>query len=362
MIGIALLALLGGAAPAAPAPRGATALPTEMCRGYFFVPVTLPTREGQPADRTLWFLYDTGAAYSVVDPESVARVSTAAVSAGQTARFGEVAVGPAPLGDFRARVVDLDHLSVALGRELDGILAVHAFGDPLVTLDYAAGEVRLEPGRLPRPDGRTVLRARGPDVRPWLRLRLPGGPRRLLLDSGAARASLVVEGLAALPTEAPPAPVHVAVGLHDLETRGVARIDGAVWMGAFRIDDPMARDTRDTELIGGRVMEHFRWTVDNRRRRVRIEPVTPGAPVETPPHRSRGLMLVPDAPHLLVQGVVPGTPAAAAGVQAGDRVTHFDGVPAAVRGCAEPAGPVRLTVVRGDAVREVTLAAEVLVP
>jgi hypothetical protein len=43
-------------------------------------------------------------------------------------------------------------------------------------------------------------------------------------------------------------------------------------------------------------------------------------------------------------------------------VTHFDRVPAAVRGCAEPAGPVRLTVVRGDAVREVTLAAEVLVP
>lgn len=353
---MASIPLLLGAALAA------TPLPTEMCRGYFFVPVALPARAGQPADRTLWFLYDTGAAYSVVDPDAVARVSSSTVEAGQTARFGDVAVGSAPVAGFEARVVDLDHLSVALGRALDGILAVDAFGDALVTLDYAAGELRLEEGRLPRPDGEVVFRSRGPDVRPWLRVELPGGPRRLLLDSGAAGASLVVEGLADLPTRAPPRTVHVSIGLHDTERRGVARIAETVWMGVLPLEAPMARDTRDTELIGGQVMDDFTWTVDNRRRRVRAVPRQPGVGVSTPAHVSRGLMLVPDAPHLRVHGVVPGTPAADAGVREGDRLTHFDGVAVAERGCAEPTGPVRLTLLRGEQTLEISLDTVVLVP
>ena len=40
-------------------------VPTEMCRGYFLIPLTLAPREGYAEDRTLWLLHDTGE----VDPE-----------------------------------------------------------------------------------------------------------------------------------------------------------------------------------------------------------------------------------------------------------------------------------------------------
>ena len=51
-----LLALsLGIAAPALADP---IIVPSETCKAYFFVPVTLPARDDRPDDRTLWFLYD----------------------------------------------------------------------------------------------------------------------------------------------------------------------------------------------------------------------------------------------------------------------------------------------------------------
>lgn len=63
------------------------ALPAEMCRNYFFLPVTLAPREGYPQDRTLWFLHDTGASDSYVDPDSVERVSSVRLEEGDRAEF-----------------------------------------------------------------------------------------------------------------------------------------------------------------------------------------------------------------------------------------------------------------------------------
>ena len=66
-----------------------------MCRGYFFLPVTLDVRDGETAqDRTLWFLYDTGASASYVDPDSIERVSGQRLDSGVRANFGRVTPGP----------------------------------------------------------------------------------------------------------------------------------------------------------------------------------------------------------------------------------------------------------------------------
>src|SRR5210317_1629984 len=107
-------------------------LPTEMCRDYFFVPVTLAPKEGYPEDRTLWFLHDTGASSSFVDPDSINRVANTRPQPGTRVNMRDVSIGPLKYSRIAARASELDHLSVALGRRIDGILSFGAFKDFLL--------------------------------------------------------------------------------------------------------------------------------------------------------------------------------------------------------------------------------------
>ena len=61
------------------------------------------------------------------------------------------------MGTLRAPVLRLHTLSLAVGRDVDGILGFSAFDDVLLTLDYPAEEIRVSGGRLPRPDGREIF-------------------------------------------------------------------------------------------------------------------------------------------------------------------------------------------------------------
>ena len=63
-------------------------LGAQMCRGLFLVPVTLNRDDGRtPDERTLWFIYETGASASYVDPDSIERVSGIKVDAARRANI-----------------------------------------------------------------------------------------------------------------------------------------------------------------------------------------------------------------------------------------------------------------------------------
>ena len=178
-------------------------VPTEMCHGYFFVPITLGEDSSDP-ERTLWFLHDTGASTSFVDPDSLERVSGQRVDVGRRANIVSAKSGTIQYSGLKARVGELDHLSTTLGREIDGILAFGVFDDFLLTLDYDAEQMTLRKGALPRPDNVEVFSADGPDSRPWLKLRVGKKQRRMLIDSGAALTGLVVNKLGGYATLTPP--------------------------------------------------------------------------------------------------------------------------------------------------------------
>jgi len=97
-----IVVLLAAGKLAAPPPAAArtidpVVLPSQMCRGYFFLPVTLEVRDGETAqDRTLWFLYDTGASASYVDPDSVERVSGQRLDSGVRANSDASPPGRSP--------------------------------------------------------------------------------------------------------------------------------------------------------------------------------------------------------------------------------------------------------------------------
>lgn len=354
----ALLALALLDQPVAETVSGAPAefpitVPSEMCRGYFFVPVTLRPGEDGAEDRTLWFIYDTGASSTYVDPDSVARISPTRLREGQRANFPEMSMGPLRVTSLRARVQDLDHLSLALGREVDGILAFDAFDDYLLTLDYARDEMRIEPGELPRPDRRTVFNASGPDDRPWLRIEFSNRTRRMLIDSGAALSGFSVNHINRFETTADPVASGASFRLNHIERRSSARLSENARFGPNELVTPTIQSTPGTELIGGEIMQHFVWTFDQRRERVRIERIDPDAPITFEPVVSHGMVFQPEPNGFRVADVLPDTPASRVDIRQGDLITHFHGTPVGERGCNPPVEDILpLTIDRDGAVIE----------
>ena len=319
-------------------------VPTENCRGYFFVPITLSPREGYPEDRTLWFLYDTGAATTYADPDSLARVSNRDFSDLNRVDIVDATAGEVTYNRLPARVTQLDHLSIALGREIDGILAYGAFGDYLVTLDYSDHSIRLEAGELPRPDGETVFSARGRDSRPWMEVEFPNRTRRMLIDSGAAQTVLAVNRLERYPTTAPPRQVGASVRFSRIEYRDGGRLDGDVRLGPFTLPSPQVEDVPETEIIGGKVMQFFVWTFDTDNDRVRIEPI-PDRDISFPAEDSLGLAYRPVREGLRVEAVLEGA-AEGIDIMEGDVVTHWHGRPVRNRGCEGLNGAQSVTMTR----------------
>ncbi|WP_420433930.1 hypothetical protein [Hyphobacterium sp.] len=339
-------------APTARAQNESWSVPTEMCRDYFFVPIVVSAQPGRPEDesgRTLWMLYDTGAAATFVDPDSIERVANMRVRDQRRINITNARMGPVSVNRMPARITDLDHLTVGLGREIDGILAVDAFQGFLLTLDYEHGALRLTRGALPRPDNDSVFSTRGPGKRPFLTVDIAGRTRRILIDSGAASAPLAVNRLDRYALTEPARPIGASIRFSHIEYREGGRLDGAARFGPFVLDAPLMEEVPETELLGGMIMRHFNWTFDLENERVRIERIIGEGPIMLPPETTHGLALRPEGGALVVQAILPGSLAGEAGLAEGDILTHFDGRPVADRGCQRSDAddtPLSLTVTR----------------
>lgn len=340
-------------------------LPTELCRNYFFVPVELAPREGYSEDRILWFLHDTGASSSYVDPDSVERVAGIHPKPGTRVHLRDVNIGSVEYNRITARASELDHLSNALGRQIDGILSFGAFKDFLLTLDYQDGTLRLEKGELPKPNDVDVFSAKGKDYRPWMKVRFSERSRRMLIDSGAGLSSLIVRRLDKYRTVSEPSVISVSAGLRlsDAEYRLAGRAAHPVNFGPHELRSPMLGSTTDTEVIGGDIMQHFDWTFDQKNKRFRMIRNDPDAPMEFAPEIGTGVMFNPTAGGLLVHEIRENSPARQLDIEAGDLVTTINGSPLAERGCnISDEEPLKVGFLRDGQIKEVILEQYVLVP
>lgn len=311
-------------------------VPTEMCRDYFFVPLVMAEREDRAEDeagRTLWFLFDTGAAVTHVDPDAIERITGRDVRDNRRIAITDAHSGPVSFNRLPARVSELDHLSVALGREIDGILGFTAFEDFLLTLDYGVSEMRIESGTLPRPDNDTVFNASGPDNRPWIRLRLPGRSRRVLIDSGAAATPLALNRIERYPLTAEARAIGASIRFRHIEYRQGGRLNGEATFGDVVFDQPLVEEVPGTELLGGMMMRHFVWTFDQDNERVRVERIDGEGSIPMDAEITHGLALRPVGDHVRIEHILDGSRAGAAGLQVGDIITHLDALPMRTRGC-----------------------------
>jgi len=357
-----LILLAAHPAPAGAADARGGLVPAALCRGFWLMPVELE-RGPSGVQRTLWFLHDTGASSTFVDPESIERVSGQRLETGRRVTITNARSGALMINRLSARVTDLDHLSIGLGRPIDGIMSVYALDGLLLTLDYPAGEMRVSPGALPRPDGETVFSTRGPDGRPWLRVDLAGRERPLLIDSGAGRLTMAVNHIDRFDLMDEPRVLTSAVRFDRIERRRIARLDGDAVVAGLRVETPVLEEVPRSELLGGEILRHFVITLDQANKRVRFEPAASG-PIPAEDHVELGAALRPVADGLEVLEVYPDTPAQAAGVLAGDLITHYDAAPIAERGCVNTTDGrgLTLTVRRNAMVRDIAVSLDPVLP
>jgi hypothetical protein len=207
----------------------AVVLPAKAWRNYFLLPLSM----GGEQDRTMWFLFDTGANVSLVDPDSLSEVSDWHGGAGQSANLIDVHCGELVFKKLPVRTFELDAIERALGCKLDGILGYPAFRQLLLTLDYGAMEMRIANGALPRPDGQSIFRARKiGNHRPWVEMELAGETHTVLIDSGSG-GRISLKGVDADDWAIEPVAVGTSMGVDGLESRRLGRVAGSAPNGAL---------------------------------------------------------------------------------------------------------------------------------
>lgn len=328
-----------------------------MCRGYFFIPITMDseTSEKSEEERTLYFLYDSGATHTFADPDSIERVTGTAVRSNKRIRLRNGHIGDLNFEALPTRIAELDHLSIALGREIDGILAYDAFGKSLLTLDYASAQMWLSDGRLPRPDGETIFSSRGKDKRPWLSLEIAGKRQKLLIDSGASTA-LALNRPETYPTQSAPIVVSASVRWDHIETRRAARLTDDITIGETIIETPMIESVPGNQLLGGSLLQYFQLTFDPKKKRVRLLPYST-ANITMPSEHGWGLIIRPVKTGLRIEDILAHGPAASVDLMTGDTITHVNEKPIAERGCTRPlpSAPITLTRLRDGQSSDVVL-------
>ena len=317
-----------GAAP--PTANSELALPSETCRGLFIVPLTFGEGEGT----TLNLLFDTGSSWTFVDPGAIRRALGHDLQAGKVL-FRDARIGRHQVGPLRAYVYPMETLSLALGREIDGILGFPAFRDVLLTLDYPAEEIRVSSGRLPPPDGREIFRAVG-SKRPHLKVDVGGRRVKVLLDSGST-GRFSVRPSDRLTWSVEPRPVKASVLFANVTVDEGGRLGDALQVGPLSFEAPIASLARGERVAGWHVLHHFVLTFDQKNKRIRMQP-SGTAPIRMASLVGSGLAFHPRPEGMEILKVFPGTSAEEAGLREGDLITAIDGIPVHERGCSDPRG------------------------
>lgn len=299
------------------------------------------------------FVLDTAALRSLLAPGTATaaglkvRMDTSGVAARDTPPGGRAVVGPAPLElggaswlEARFDISDLEALSGLVGLPVDGILGVDFCERFVIRLDPGAGRLDLyDPATFtPGPDG-TRIPLRRVHGLPTLEVGIEGRTTHRFLLRTNMRLPLVVAPpfLVALlrpPGGTPPLEVPIGRPLDPAKLFTLRRLE-RITLGGLEIPrvpaaappagflPPLGPDLAG--LVGGELLEGFVIRLD-----LGGEELTlwPSGPPPTFAFDASGLRLDPlpgPKPLFRVAWVLPGSPAAAAGLQVGDELESIDG-------------------------------------
>jgi hypothetical protein len=291
------------------------------------------------------FLIDTGASVTLISPELAARYGgknpfppdTPLVrvksAGGETALLAptmlrRLELDGARFEDVQALVYDCAPLSAHLGMKIDAILGFPLFRETILTLDYPHSQVILQR----RGAAATIMGSTIPfnndRKTPIIPVRLGDRTFAALIDSGSdAALSLNPVGLDPEFAVAPRRGATVGTLTGD-RAQQVGRLADTLVIGDHKLVRPVADLTDELSSLGGGILKNFTVTFDQEHNQVTFQRDTFN-PIAPEPRRSAGLSFTKMPAYWRVASVVPGSPAAKAGIQTGDLVTRINGEPVA---------------------------------
>jgi hypothetical protein len=327
----------------------ATRVPFEMNGNSLFLQARIN------GSKPCWFMLDTGAAVTVLNLTTVRSLGLRAVAGGtlrgaggnvQSTQITGVTfdVGGALLEDLNVAALPLAQFENAGGRALDGILGVEFFKRYVVEIDYEAQQLAIhEPaGYVYAGRGESLplsFQHNHPHVR--ARLTLPGRAPfegEFVIDAGSALPLILLPSFVEqnrLRDSLPAALTTYARGVGGEFPLPVGRAE-SIRIGGFTITRPVTAFPTagtfgvegKTGNIGTAILRRFKVVFDYSRRLVHLEPAKNFSdPFE---FDMSGLGLASEGPSFSVFKIVrvlPGTPAAEAGLRPGDEIVSVGGHP-----------------------------------
>lgn len=334
-----------------PRAQNPVTLPLQLTQNHPYAPFTVNGKG------PVSFLVDTGATRGVIDAEKAAALGLEGrgkevlrgAGAGQlestTVAKPTYGLGPVQVPGAALSTAPLEALSLREGRYMEGILGYELLSQFVVEFDYAGNALRFhDPDSFQVPAGAAVVPFTLFDTKPYVEavVELPDGrslPAKMIVDTGS-RAALSLatpfvdkHQLVEAVGKTLDAPLGFGVGGRTQQV--LARVK-ALRLGDLRIEAPvtsLGRGTKgadaDPEVegnIGGDLLRRFTAYFDYKRgRMLLVKNASWGSPFE---YDMSGMLLQAadlELKRVVVAEVIPGGPAAEAGVKAADEVQAVDG-------------------------------------
>lgn len=289
-------------------------LPSEMCGDYFVVPATINGRGPYP------LLMDSGAGSTLLDRRVIEET-------GARKKVDSLAIGEFKAFEFGFREHDMELLSAALGRRIDGILGHPVFNPLLLTYDFPGRELSIEVGSL---DSTEAVRLRPGVDRPYVRANVDSLAFWVLIDTGSSR-GIVLDDLERFPLAVPPTLTGGRVRVNGLFRVETARLASDVLLGGLVLDNPFAARSASIHILGQQILHRFSLTFDHPSGLVRFS--TPDSTVGTIPAAP---VRISDTVIDPLSGRIEHVFNETSGFEVGDVVLAINGVPFGERTCLSP--------------------------
>lgn len=311
----------------------------------------------------LRFIFDTGAEHTMLTRREITdmlavsyhrkyTIYGADLSTELTAYLAygiQLKLGNLELDNRNVLVLEEDYFNFSsfTGEDIHGILGADIFRHFVVEIDYQRERIVFYPREtFPEPGDKFVRYPveihRG---RPYLQVPVKSDRdsiihTKLLMDTGAGLAMMLypeTSSVLAIPERAVPGQFGVGLGgflvgvvgrVQEIELAGHPLTDVVTsFQQLGMVIDSVGLNQRNG-LLGNQSLSHFHWYIDYIKEQLYLRPVGGRSPRFT--FDRSGLFLVASGKYLnefQVAALVPGSPAAEAGLQVGDRLIRINGIP-----------------------------------
>ena len=330
------------------------------------------------------FIVDTGSSVTLVSPDLAKRYASRELPPPDEPRVrvrssegGYASLTPVTLSKFQlgaarfeyvpALIYDCADLSAQFGVRIDGVLGFPLFRKTVLTLDYPNERIVIR-DKIPEDGipGETIL-FNNADKIPLIPIRLGDREFAALIDSGSASALDINPAGLSLSFGFGPVDGPTVSTLAGDRPSKVGRLSGVVRIGSFDIPQPVVEVTDELSSLGGGILSKFTITFDQEHDEAFFQCDAADA-LRVGSLKGTGLSFRKTPVYWKVVGVVPGSPAARAGVRKGDLVSRINGQvasgwdPARYDQLIAAAAHVDYTFIEGTQEKTRAIAVSALVP